>query len=251
MPLFSIAVKLCFVLCQLLCRKEFFAFLQWSLNICIQDSFLPFPQPQWICIYMCLRGAKVCCLLSQELIDFVLWKSRVGIGLCDFLFAVATAPVLWACTTEGSFLWSSALPLICFVNTGEVGEEEPYVIFLSLQWSGIWYTQSNNLLKILVVSFLHSCMVPWVSLLFCFAMSETAFVFLFLTLQATWLPSDFSSMISSRKVMVLSVDFYFCSGRNDAIFSLLHIRWKWKPSSCTYKRLLLYKANASGQCGIR
>ena len=45
-------------------------------------------------------------------------------GLCA-VSDVAAVPVLPACTIEGSFLWSSALPLICFMHMTEVRGEEP------------------------------------------------------------------------------------------------------------------------------
>jgi len=111
-----------------------------SLKACIQDSFLPLPQMKSILfftlplvtvgLYMCFWGARFCCPYPSKL-RFCPVEKWSRAGLCA-VSDVAAVPVLPACTIEGSFLWSSALPLICFMHMTEVRGEEPmWTLFVS------------------------------------------------------------------------------------------------------------------------
>lgn len=126
-----------------------------------------------------LQGYPGLLPLPQQLKYFLMEISRIRTGLCS-LFAVAAVPILLACTIEGSFLWSSALPLICFMHT-----TQNFVSSLFLRDQGFNSTYSYQCILSLTICLKfqsNSSILVWYleAVLFCFAISEPDFVFLFL-----------------------------------------------------------------------
>lgn len=70
-----------------------------------------------------LWGCQVLLPLPQQAKILSCRKGEWGRALC--LFCCGSCSGLPACTTAASFLWASALPLICVMHMTEVRGEEP------------------------------------------------------------------------------------------------------------------------------
>lgn len=162
---------------------------------------------------MCLWGARLCCLYPSNLKILFCRKAGWGRALCLFgCGRCSCSPSLhhWG---KLSLVFCPTLNLFYAYNRGQRRRASVNSLcFCSHQ--GFYtlilvYTQFNNLLKILVEFFLHSCVVPRVSPLvlchkvrqhLCFCLLRD--VYLSLLFKATWWPCIFA-LVGSRKVMIL------------------------------------------------